>query len=583
MTEDRKIVSIDVFDTAIFRSVYNPKDVFKVIENRVHKNFYECRVEAQKKAGLKNANYSLVDIYSYMPSYFDLKEEIIEEIKGARPNKYILDFYNANRNKYDFVFISDMYLPSKVIKALLEHAGYVNPKVFVSCEEKCMKCDGRLFLRVQEKLGRKIYKHIGDNYNIDIKGAKLARIPNVEFIGPPIYMRDVETPELKNPLLRKLLIDNEFNEETDMAYKIGYMFSPLVLLFTQEVLKKATDNNTIYFNARDSFLMYLIARWVLKTKKKIKYCRFSRKSVHFPYININYNITDERNKKPFNFLAMARVNSLKDFVASFKIDFPADIKELLLKYHITEDTDLLLRSDRTQILREFIVLAKKEIYKKALHERKNFIQYIKKLGMKSGDIFVDLGHFGSMQSIIQGITGIKLQGEYIHLFENYDKPFEDKAIKNSLLPHGFIKFFTGIVEVVMTEPKGTVIGYNEKGTPVITTDIKYRKRVTKRIIRGVIQGAKDIVNNKIDVCLEDCMNILKRFLEYPTLEEASFANDKIFENGSLFANESVVWYNREMIKQGKIKDCYNKSYWKPAFRVLLLNDPDYKFLLGELR
>ena len=76
-------------------------------------------------------------------------------------------------------------------------------KFFVSCELRALKGDGKLFTKVEEILGRKISKHIGDNYHADIKGAQRARIPEVEFIGPAIYNREVSTPVLEDVKLRK--------------------------------------------------------------------------------------------------------------------------------------------------------------------------------------------------------------------------------------------------------------------------------------------------------------------------------------------------------------------------------------------
>jgi hypothetical protein len=66
------------------------------------------------------------------------------------------------------------------------------------------------------------------------------------------------------------------------------------------------------------------------------------------------------------------------------------------------------------------------------------------------------------------------------------------------------------------------------------------------------------------------------------MEEALFGNQHLFENGS---NEdgSMVWFNEKRIREGKLKECYNKSYWKSAFKLLLKNSPDLNFLLGELK
>ena len=583
MSKEKLLVSIDVFDTAVFRDVFTPKELFLFLENKIGNDFYNIRTSAQVTAGSRNPNYSIIDIYNCMPRKFNPKDEILAEIKGTRANPDILNFYNNNKEVYDFIFISDMYLPSSVLKMILEHAGYKNPVVFVSCEEGCTKWNGKLFRAVEEKLGRKIHRHIGDNYHVDIEGAKKADIPEVDYVGPAIYEKETNIPFLKEPKLRKLLIDNAFNDEISIEEKVGYTFAPLALLFTQTLLNSIPDDKTIFFNARDSFIMYIIARWILKTEKKVKYCRFSRKSVHLPYFKVNYDILDVRNKKSTNFLHTLRASSLDDFLASIKIECTKDLSEFLEKYGITMSTDLSFNPNRRNIFKEFISLMKPEIYERALEQKECLKLYLQRLGMEQGDVFVDLGHYGSMQSILQDMTGIQLQGEYIHLAKSIRDFLNDDAVKHSFLPLSFLMSNVGIVELIFSEPKGTISSYDENGIPEIQKDLRLRNEITKKILRGVFKGVKDILRKEIEVPYEDCIEIIKRFLFSPTVEEAEFANRKLFENGSVVARESIVCYDKDMIKRGKIGECYNRSYWKPAFKVLLENDPDYKHIRSELK
>ena len=582
MDNEKPVVSIDIFDTAVFRDVFYPTDVFRVIENRVGNNFFTQRIEAQKEAARRNASFNILDIYKFLPN-FSIKDEILEEIRGTYANPEILSFYKENKEKYDFVFISDMYLPSNVLKVLLEHAGYKEPIVFVSCEEGCMKGAGKLFLKAQEKLGKKIIKHIGDNYNADILGAKKAGILETEYVGPAIYNKEVVTPITKGVKLRKLLIDTECNKTISTGEKIGYYFAPLALLFTESILRKYPYNKNIFFNSRDGFVSYVIARWLLKTDKNIKYCRFSRKSVCFPNIDVQYDLNHEKNKKTLNYLSTMRIISIRDFVNSLRIQVSCDYSFFLKKYNICEDTDISMYPNKQQILKEFLVFIQKDIYRKVETERENFFKYISKKGMNNEDVFVDLGHHGSIQSIIQEITDLKLNGEYIHLFEKHKKLYADKSIKNSFVPFDYFCNYIGIVEAVFSEPSGTVLTYSSSGAPVLAEDSRCRKIATKEILHGLFKGVKDILDKKIKLFYEDCLLVLDRVLRFPTLEEASFANTKIFENGSLFANESITWYNKDIIKKGKLVECYGKSYWKPAFKKLLLNDSEYKDLIGLIK
>lgn len=574
----RKLISLDVFDTAIFRKVFYPTDIFNLVENEVGHDFKNERIKAQRVASRINAHCNIIDIYKQFPFKFNPKVEIQAEYKNCKANPYILEMYN--KENADFIFISDMYLPANVIKSMLEKCGYKDPKVFVSCDLQAFKGDGKLFLKVQEVLKRKIDKHIGDNYNADILGAKKARISEVEYVGPPVYQRQVVTPALEDVKLRKLLIDKELSNAS-IEEKIGYQFAPLALSFTKKVLDEINEDQTIFFNARDGFLLYIIARWILKTKKKIKYCRFSRKSCHLPNINTNYRIDHQVNERAMYFFKTLRINTIKELINTF--GFSGNYSRIFKNLGIEENSQLDYYSQRNQIIHKFLVAVQDELYEKARYSRRNFKVYVDKLGMKNNDVFIDLGHAGSMQNIIKSIMNINLDGKYVHLFGNVKYFGSDKGKKSSFLPLNFMGPYTGIVEVIFSEPTGTSVAYSEDGKVILSRDVKYRKEVTKHIIRGVLKGVKDIINENIYPPYEDVLKVLNRFLNFPTLEEAQFGNTNIFENGSYDNNESVVWFNRKLIKEGKIKECYGRSYWKPAFKLLLLNDSELKFLVKEIQ
>ena len=155
--DTKPLVSIDVFDTAVLRKVFKPTDIFNLVEENVGNNFKVARLLAQEKARKKSIYYDISDIYRLLPFTLSPKAEIKEEILNSEANPYILDLYN--KQEADYIFISDMYLPSAVIVQMLEKCGYKNPNVFVSCEFKALKGNGLLFTKVENFLKRKIQKH----------------------------------------------------------------------------------------------------------------------------------------------------------------------------------------------------------------------------------------------------------------------------------------------------------------------------------------------------------------------------------------------------------------------------------------
>lgn len=578
----KPLVSLDVFDTAIFRKVFYPTDIFNVVEDKVGNNFKVLRVEAQRAAAKKNPFYNIIDIYKEMKFPFSPKEEIKAEYENCVVNPYVLDMYN--KGEADYIFISDMYLPATVIKSMLEKCGYKDPKVYVSCELKAMKADGRLFKKVEDTLQREIIKHIGDNYNADILGAKRAGIKEVEYIGPPIYNKKVITPLLANVKLRKILIDKELSNAS-IEEKIGYQFAPMVLSFTQSILREATDKDTIFFNARDCFVMYIIARWLIKTKKKIKYCRFSRKSCAMVDILPNYAINNTNNRAALTNFKMSRIVSLRDFLKLHNFNESRDYSPILNKYGIRMDSDIEFHPKRVSLIEDVLILLKDDLQKKVIEEKENFLKYIGIIQMKDNDIFVDIGYKGTMQGIITRVANKKLRGRYLDIYGStigryYGVLFEKKSF---FPPDFFAPYGGGVIEYVLTEPKGTVVGYDKEGKPVLLKDTKIRKDISRKLIRGVLDGCKDLLKEGVEASVNDCLKILKRYLDEPTMEEAVFGNQPLFENGSHDRNESLTWFDKKRIREGKLVDCYRRSYWKAAFKLLLQNDPELQFLTGELK
>lgn len=175
----RETVSFDVFDTAVKRAVAEPKDVFALIEARLREetepcieHFYVQRVEAERAARRANSGreVTLEEIYAHMPVNNERRPELMRlecqtEIEISIPNIPIKRVYDACvRQGKKVLFISDMYLPSKVIWQILRKSGYDTGSLYVSCEVGRTKREGGLFTYVQEAEGATVdgWLHMGD-------------------------------------------------------------------------------------------------------------------------------------------------------------------------------------------------------------------------------------------------------------------------------------------------------------------------------------------------------------------------------------------------------------------------------------
>lgn len=347
------VVSLDVFDTALLRTVYLPTDIFKLVEQDVCRDFYTKRKEAENKAREKNMFYTIYDIYKFLPD-FDPEIEIKTELNNCKANPKILELYKQNPENY--VFISDMYLPSKVIKKMLEKIGYENPRVFVSCEMKAIKFDGSLFRKVQDILGKRIQKHYGDNYNVDIEGAKKAGIPEVEF-NPALHNIRLSLPVIRDVRLKKYIAEVLAGDESKED-KIALLFSPIVVGFTKWTLRQRERGQKIFFLSRDMIAPYVVAKKILKAPD-VFYLHASRRSLGGACLQSN----DQK---------------------------------------LVDKMKLILTDEEME---EFKRRGTKEV-----------LTYLNKFKIKDNDIIVDIGYSGTIQAALDYILGIKTKGLYMQVF-----------------------------------------------------------------------------------------------------------------------------------------------------------------------
>ncbi len=561
------LISFDIFDTAIKRKTYLPSGMFDIIEDKVGNDFKNKRIEAENLARNKNKFYNIDTIYEFLPE-FDKQLEINLEIENCVQNEKVFDIYKKHiENGDEIIFISDMYLQGHILVNILENCGYNKPKVFVSCDNKSHKADSSLFNVVQNIIGKKIYKHYGDNYIADIIGARNANILS-EYITRLDTIKN-NVPDVSTKL-KKYLVENELSDKC-LNKKVACYWSPIIYAFTKWILDERNNkypDKKIFFNARDGYVPYLIARYIFK-EENIYYIHTSRKSLLPSSINFNKNIEDEENKLAFDRIVLQRTNNITGLLKL--LNYPEE-KKYLLKRHGVENYPK----------KKFIIKNEKVLYEHFKMQKINTIKYLKKNNIQDGDILVDIGYYGSLQYAIQKILDIKLNGYYLQCFENKDM-CDILLPRFSYFNKNIIKYCL-MVESLFSSDEDGVIAYDNNGEPIFYKDNENKKSFSVDIVDEILKSCKHIHSeNDFKITYEDAEKLATRFQYFPTLEESHYCTEEIFENGDLDNCESVVWYNIDKIKQGELQDCYNKSYWRPAFEKLLQNDIELSYLEKYLK
>ena len=193
LDEKTKIVSFDIFDTALLRPLYKPTDLFIMLDTD-YENIQTIKTEKfsiMREEAERNIRKSIIDdihyeeitidqIYDEIRNNFKIDSDILEimlqrEIELERKllyrresiyNLYCLAIYT---NK-TIVFTSDMYLSKPILEEFLSINGYTYyDKLFISSNENATKRTGKLFEKVLEEYNCKGNEmlHIGDNWDTD--------------------------------------------------------------------------------------------------------------------------------------------------------------------------------------------------------------------------------------------------------------------------------------------------------------------------------------------------------------------------------------------------------------------------------
>lgn len=259
-------VSFDIFDTVLRRICHEPKQVFANVVEQLPQNvrddfcleavdYQQMRIAAERLARQASAveEISLDDIFSQMALPLHqlqlLKQQEIEQELAqsfADPVCAIL-LEAVKESGKQLVFISDMYLPSSVVKQLIDNSCDLEQyRLFVSSDYGQTKFTGQLFERVLVELGieANAIVHIGDHATSDVRSPQMMGITaflfstNKEFSD--ILLREkhyqVHLPS-KVKLARTLasvLVPAGLSDDAQFFYQMGAtIFGPILTQMSQ--------------------------------------------------------------------------------------------------------------------------------------------------------------------------------------------------------------------------------------------------------------------------------------------------------------------------------------------------------------
>lgn len=490
-----KIVSLDIFDTLVKRLVYEPRQVFSLMVksalNRgivLPENFVKLRVEAERCANRESGYANIYEIYNKIEHLNKetrdaaLKLEVETEVELCIPNPEIVALYKrCIHKKKRVIILSDMYLPKKILKRILNNCGITcYEKIYVSCEYKAGKQNGSIYGIVLKELGVKPQEvfHIGDNLKSDFLIPHKLGIHSLHYRenSKPtrLYREKKETAGIRNLNVFNINMQTwKYPErQKNIPFQIGYSgLGPLLFGFSKWLddcfIRDGIEK--VFFLSRDGLIMQK-AYQVLGGKKKNTYLYASRKALIVPSLIDHMNVEDVFSRF---------FTSNRDTIGSLieKLGFEAgEYADTLARYGLNVDDRIdVEKLDDSPFLGFY-----QEIQPKIVHnskEQAEFLrQYLEEIGFFGKVAIVDIGWHGNMQRALVEIIQkydlkVKIKGYYIGVIPNSNAIVEDKLdVCGYLFEEGrddlfrYVKHICGLVEYLFSATHGTVIGYQKDGS-----------------------------------------------------------------------------------------------------------------------
>lgn len=626
-----KYVSLDVFDTAVYRSVQLPTDVFTAMGEDPFclalfgsaAAFARYRIEAEKNARRHHSNkedITLEDIYSQFHLPTHTRKQLIEieltfedQFLYANP---LAEIILELANKYDkqVIFLSDMYLSAEEIHrlALSKFSSPVSKeKIFVSNEHNATKATGKLFLYVMEqlKLSADNLIHIGDNHHSDFSVPFGLGIKSIHFQGDA-YLHQISQNErsyLAKPIpyanysVQSTLLNPYTEEASRFYFNLGAsLFGPILWDFALWIrsLHATHHFSKIFLMMREGRLFSKVLKLVAP-ELPVDLFYASRKSTFL--LNLDPDHLNISSLNYYNYRSL----SVADFYAHFKLRITnADISAhadttLEESHHIQLDGMSLFLHITTDLKNRH-----KEITAIIREEHQNFLDYLKSINHDNESFLFDFGASG---------TAIKNIAKFLHkhnrTFKGYGMFYMRPSAYVSHFPYltqtflptddadesfiNLIKRSSEVIEILFNGETTTTLSYH-CGQPAVEIESPQAKEIRPMIEafdRGIESFIYILLAHKMSKPLATTdyyLRLLARLIELPHPVEVRFLGQLHHDEGCgstymhrLITNERVALLKTKPLCQ--IYEQLSDNLWLyqkelPWIHGIISTiDPDYLF------
>jgi FMN phosphatase YigB (HAD superfamily) len=640
-----KLVTLDVFDTALLRSVAQPTDALALAAWRTDQRhnlnlgmrpLLEARrtsesTARQKARATRREEVTLDEIYATFPGPLSTAaplmhaEELATERDICSANPAILAIYEQLvASNTPVAFLSDTYFPQPFLESLLFDSGYDGPhQVFVSSHFGTSKAHGALFAKVAAQLAlqpRDIW-HIGDNVQSDVLQARRSGLQALWYrpkLRRPTHQDRTKYARDERSLARSLMagIPESLRDQTSTTAQpwkqMGVSVAgPLYLAFTQWLLKKSSEFSPerIYFCARDGQIVQKVydrLRACHQSAPASSYLMASRRALLIPSLE-KVDEVIAGHLVGGDHLAWLPVEEYLTRIRLNPDNYRAQMDQLGLPAGTMIDGE-----PKRAKLRRLLQDLEPEILGIARQERDLLLRYLQQEGcLDTGKLALcDIGWRGSLQRSLTAVAKEKhpdteVVGYYFATYgpghqANFGGPAYGWVIDGDL-PESRRRILQSgitIVEFLFTARHGTVLHYADKQGAVeaalapVGVNAEYAdaadqvQREALRFVDRYIRAFSGLQPPALG--LDDAFPLLARLIDRPTLAEAKAIGDLVladglgtFRFGQPIAQPPSFW--QMLARPASIRDKFVQAPWRLGLLVRLLRSPELASAAMALR
>lgn len=575
-----KVISLDCFDTIIWRRTATPADLFYDLQSTpsytAHHFNAALRVQAESQARQNRVltdgtnEVTLEHIYTQaFPSLAKeqidafIEDEIQAELQACYSFPPLIEFMRAVIARgLKLIIVSDTYFKEAQLRRLLEthlpadiYAGI--KRIFCSCEYGISKRRG-IFKKVLALIPEKASTilHLGDDYEADFLGPSLQQVKTLQLI----YNEDIIAELSRMQALMSTIIEPSIRHHKSL-------YNPFRGVFANTDINRDEPESIIGYAATGP-IMYIFAKFILAeiTKVKAEYPNvkvlFLMRDAYLPSLachaltgdNIGYRVRISR------FAAFASSFRTKEDVEKYLLTVAgskrfADISKQLMLPDAMADKLIKQTMKSSNTPREFIHQATqpaviKVILQHSAEYRQRLMRHLEKeADVKTGDtlIFVDLGYSGTAQRLLEPVFkseyDIKIVGRYLLQLSIPEWQLSRKGLMDPSWCDdrtlAAVVNYIALLEQISTSNDPSVVDYDDAGNPIFsdtTVGVNQHEkliRIQKECIRFCKDAEAFFSKTKIalspEILRETALFGLARMLFLPTQPEINFLQSFQFD------------------------------------------------------